>query len=79
MKYELPEATRQALHYLLQTAAADGVIIAGFAFRGEPACIISFGNCPDHADFKLYELLCRMSEEKKAQGLVVEDRVQKPV
>lgn len=79
MKYEIPEATKQALHYLIQTAATDGVVVAGFAFKAEPTpCIVSFGNCPDKADIKLYEFLCKLSEDKVKAGLVVVDNVQKP-
>jgi len=79
MKYELPEPTRQALHYLIQTAAADNVVVAGFAFRADPACITNFGNCPDKADIKLYEFLCQLASDKQKEGLVVIDNVQKPV
>lgn len=79
MKYELPEATKQALRYLVQTAAADGVVVAGFAFRAEPPAITSFGNCPDKADIKLYEFLCKLTEQKHRDGLVVIDRLEKPV
>lgn len=79
MKTKMPDSVQQALRYLVQTAAAEGVTVAGFAFRAEPACITSFGNCPDKADIKLYEFLCKLTSEKHAAGLVVLDRVEKPV
>ena len=79
MKTNMPDSVQQALRYLIQTAAEEGVVVAGFAFRVEPAAITSFGNCPDKADIKLYEFLCKLTEQKHADGLVVLDRVEKPV
>jgi len=79
LKNEMPESTQQALRYLIQTAAADGVVVTGFAFRAEPPVITNFGNCPDKADIKLYEFLCKLTEQKQQEGLVVIDRVEKPV
>ena len=78
-KYQLPEATTQALRYLIQTAASEGVTVTGFAFKAEPPAITSFGNCPDKADLKLYEVLCKMVEEKQKAGLVVVENLEKPV
>jgi hypothetical protein len=75
---KLPEATQQALHYLLQTASAEGVVLAGFALKADPAAITNFGNCPDKADLKLYEALCKVVDEKQKAGLVILDNVQKP-
>lgn len=79
MKVEIPEQTKAALNYLLQTAESEGVLIAGFAFRAEPPCIISFGNCTDHDSISLYTTLCDLSAAKKAAGLVMTETVQKPV
>jgi hypothetical protein len=79
MKSELPESTRQALHYLLQTAATDGVTVAGFAFSLKPAAFANFGNCSDKSEPKLYEMLCQMVKEKQKSGLILADNVQKPV
>ncbi len=79
MKTQMPDSVQQALRYLVQTAAAEGVVVCGFAFKGEPAAITSFGNCPDKADIKLYEFLCKLTAEKHAAGLVVVDRIEKPV
>lgn len=79
MKYELPEATKQALRYLVQTATSEGITAAGFAFRLEPPAITVFGNCSDKADIKLYEFLCKLTEQKQADGMVVIDRVEEPV
>ena len=79
MKTNMPDSVQQALRYLIQTAAEEGVTICGFAFKSEPAAITSFGNCPDKADIKLYEFLCKLTDQKHAEGLVVLDRVEKPV
>lgn len=79
MKTAMPDSVQQALRYLIQTAAAEGVTVCGFAFRAEPAAITSFGNCPDKADITLYEFLCKLTEQKHKDGLVVLDRVEKPV
>lgn len=76
---QLPDQTKSALTYLLQTASAEGVTVAGFAFKADPPAITNFGNCPDHGDIKLYELLCEMTRAKQAKGLVVAETVQKPV
>jgi hypothetical protein len=79
MKSQMPDSVQQALRYLVQTAASEGVVICGFAFRAEPAAITSFGNCPDKADIKLYEFLCELTRQKHQDGLVIIDRVEKPV
>jgi hypothetical protein len=79
MKYELPEGTRLALYNLLQQASKDGAVVAGFAFKADPAAITSFGNCSDHSEIKLYEALCQMASDKKKQGLVLEEKIEKPV
>lgn len=75
---KIPEQTKAALHYLIQTAAKDGVTIAGFVFSAEPPLITNFGNCPDCGDIKLYELLCEMAEDKRRAGLVQTETVQQP-
>lgn len=79
MKLNMPESIQTALRYLVQTAAEEGVTVCGFAFRNSPAAITSFGNCSDKADIKLYEFLCKITEQKHKDGLVVVDRVEKPV
>ena len=79
MKNMMPDSVQQALRYLVQTAADEGVVVTGFAFRAEPAAITNFGNCPDKADIKLYEFLCKLTEQKHQEGLVIVDRVEKPV
>ena len=78
-KNMMPESMQQALRYLVQVAASEGVVVTGFAFRAEPAAITSFGNCSDKADIKLYEFLCKLVAEKERAGLIVIDRVEKPV
>ena len=79
MKTLMPDSVQQALRYLVQTAAEEGVVVAGFAFRNLPPAITSFGNCPDKADIKLYEFLCELTRQKHMDGLVIIDRVEKPV
>lgn len=80
---QIPEQTKLALNYLIQTAASEGVTIAGFAFRVTPPCLINFGNCSDSGDLKLYESLCglaseKKASEKKASGQVFTETVQMP-
>lgn len=79
MKSKMPDSVLQALRYLVQTAAAENVVVCGFAFRAEPAAITNFGNCPDKADLKLYEFLCKLTEDKQRAGMVIIDRIEKPV
>jgi hypothetical protein len=79
MKTDMPDSIQQALHYLIQLAASEGVVVCGFAFRSDPAAITNFGNCSDKADIKLYEFLCKLTTEKHLKGLVIIDRVDKPV
>jgi hypothetical protein len=76
---QIPEQTKLALAYLIQTAASEGVAVAGFAFRADPPVIISFGNCKDHGSLKLYEGLCELADKKKATGDVQSEIVQPPV
>lgn len=75
---KIPEQTKQALYYLIQTAQKEGVTIAGFAFSENPPSITNFGNCTDCGEIKLYEKLCEMAEDKRRAGLVQTETVQQP-
>lgn len=80
MKYRLPEQVDMAIKHLLTVALAEGVLVAGFAFRGEPnSAMTNFGNCTDHSDIKLFEALCAKVQEKKALGMVLTEDVLPPV
>jgi len=75
---QLPEQTKAALYYLLQTAAKDNVTIAGFAFSENPPSVTNFGNCTDCGEIKLYELLCEMAADKRRAGQVLTETVPRP-
>lgn len=75
---QIPEQTKLALNYLIQTAASEGVTVAGFAFKVDPPVLINFGNCTDSGDLKLYESLCGLASEKKASGQVISETVHLP-
>jgi hypothetical protein len=79
MNGRLPESTRLALDNLMQCASKDKVSVAGFALCLDPISIAAFGNVPDHADIKFYEMACSLVQEKKKRGLVINETVQEPV
>jgi hypothetical protein len=54
---------------LIRVASRNKVIVAGFAFAAEPSpMIFNFGNCGDAGDIRLYELLIKTFDVKRAQG-----------
>jgi hypothetical protein len=76
---KLPEATQLALEHLIRTATRDGLMVAGFAFTHEPATFAAFGNCNDHADIKLFEVLCGFVRAQREKGLVDRQNVSEVV
>ena len=66
---------KYAAESLLRTATKYGLVVAGFVFGHNPAFLLNVGSCQDCADSRLYEALCRIAAAKKAEGVVVHERV----
>jgi DNA-binding ferritin-like protein (Dps family) len=61
------EEVQLALENLIRVASRHKAFVAGFAFSAEPF-LISFGNCSDVHEIKLYERLVELCEEKRKKG-----------
>jgi hypothetical protein len=72
---KIPPNTKLAIEYLIRTAQAEGVAVAGFAFGTAPF-IINFGNCKDWDDPKLYESLCKLAKRERDAGRALSEPVQ---
>jgi hypothetical protein len=74
MKYEISKEQQEVqnlIENLIRVAKRNNVVIAGFAFGINPPMISNFGNCNDAGDIKLYELLTKTCNEKRARGEAV--------
>lgn len=65
----MPAEVQSLIEELIRTAEKHKIVVAGFAFGAEPACLMNFGNCSDYGDIELYTELCSISDDKRRKGL----------
>ena len=68
----IQEKIQNEIENLLRLASRHKVAVAGFAFAADPPMIVNFGNCTDAHTLRLYEMLVKMCEDRRAKGDVKE-------
>jgi hypothetical protein len=65
------EEIQKMIEDLLRVATRNKIVVAGFAFSGEPPYVSNFGNCSDSHSLKLYETLVGICEGKRKAGKAI--------
>ena len=76
LKDQTPDEVKQALAFLLHTAKKHGALVVGFIVHSsEPVWMARVSNVKDEQFNTTITGLVSLTNTKKAQGLVVDERV----
>ena len=80
MKENTPEEIKQAVEHLLHTVAKyQGAVVVGYVFCAEPIYITSISNVHEGQFIQTMDTVHQLAKTKIAQGMVVKNRVGRPV